>query len=182
MNFSIDVSSYHLRNMGDLAMLQVAVSRIRDYAPSAEIRIFTSAPERLRSLVPDTIPMSPRGRNKCFRYGIFPKSGVGSFGYQSSFSFLEDRLRMKLLTSLVRLMRNELPDWTRFQSVRSFLKAISESDVVVATGGGFLTESSMNHGIMVLSTLELAYKTGKPTTLFGQGIGPIISKHFGEKL
>jgi colanic acid/amylovoran biosynthesis protein len=43
----------------------------------------------------------------------------------------------------------------------------------VASGGGYLTDTWWWHGAGVLSLLSLAQRLGKPTAMFGQGIGPL---------
>ena len=44
MNILVDSCSYNCQNAGDLAMLTVAVSRLRELWPSAAIAVVTNAP------------------------------------------------------------------------------------------------------------------------------------------
>jgi polysaccharide pyruvyl transferase WcaK-like protein len=49
----------------------------------------------------------------------------------------------------------------------------------VASGGGYLTDTWWWHGAGVLSLLRLAQRLGKPTAMFGQGVGPISERGRG---
>ncbi len=48
--------------------------------------------------------------------------------------------------------------------------------MVIVSGGGFITDHFKNHALGILDTLNLAQKLGKPTAMFGQGIGPLENK------
>ena len=55
MRILIDHSGYDLLNIGDVAMLQSCVIRLRHLWPGAEIMVISHAPERLASYCPGTI-------------------------------------------------------------------------------------------------------------------------------
>src|SRR5438093_8501669 len=86
------------------------------------------------------------------------------------------------------MIRLHLPDLTRrivtwrrrrrrreWQHVAPFLECLSAADLVVATGGGFVTDAFWWQAERVLTTLSLASIMGKPTAMLGQGLGPISS-------
>ena len=56
---------------------------------------------------------------------------------------------------------------------RTAIAAVRQSDLVVASGGGYLADMWWWHAVGVLSLLALAQRFGTPTAMFGQGIGPI---------
>jgi polysaccharide pyruvyl transferase WcaK-like protein len=58
----IDPSSHHLLNLGDVAMLQVCVTRLRETWPGARVDVVTEAPERLRRYSQAATPVPARGR------------------------------------------------------------------------------------------------------------------------
>ena len=58
----IEHSDHWLINMGDLAMMQVTLSRVRKLWPTARIGVMTEAPHLLRAYFPDAEPISPAGR------------------------------------------------------------------------------------------------------------------------
>ena len=57
MKIFVENSGYDLENMGDVAMLQVTVSRLQSLWPDAVIVILTNAPEKLAELCPNTFPV-----------------------------------------------------------------------------------------------------------------------------
>ncbi len=56
---------------------------------------------------------------------------------------------------------------------RTAVQAVRAADLVVASGGGYVTDTWWWHASGVLSLLSLAQRLGKPTAMFGQGIGPM---------
>ncbi len=59
---------------------------------------------------------------------------------------------------------------------------VESSDAVVAAGGGYFTDSFPIQADGILDTLALAQKMGKPTALFGQGLGPLTNGGIKKKL
>jgi polysaccharide pyruvyl transferase WcaK-like protein len=53
------------------------------------------------------------------------------------------------------------------------IKAVAAADLVVASGGAYVTDTWWWHAAGVLSLMALAQRLGKPTAMFGQGLGPI---------
>lgn len=58
----IDPGSHDVLNLGDIAMLQVAVDRVGGLWPDAEVAVLTSDPDRLARHVPGTCPLPAAGR------------------------------------------------------------------------------------------------------------------------
>ena len=54
-----------------------------------------------------------------------------------------------------------------------YFPAVKDADLVVATGGGYLTDSFPGMVDGVCTTMELAQQFGKPTAMLGQGLGPL---------
>jgi polysaccharide pyruvyl transferase WcaK-like protein len=59
-------------NLGDVAMLQVSVARLREAMPSARVEVITEAPELLRHYCRDVTPVPARGR-----YGLLANGRPG---------------------------------------------------------------------------------------------------------
>jgi len=59
--------------------------------------------------------------------------------------------------------------------VITFLTALAEADLVVASGGGYVTDLFEAHAALVLSLLGIAIRLGRTTAMLGQGLGPIRS-------
>src|ERR1700744_241307 len=53
------------------------------------------------------------------------------------------------------------------------LGAVRQADLVVSSGGGFINDVFWVHAAGVLGVLAAAQRLGKPTAMFGQGIGPL---------
>src|SRR5256885_509811 len=70
MRIIVDNGTYHLTNLGDVAMLQVAVSRLRALFPDADIHVISQAPHLLQKFCPGTHAVSPVGRDRWFGAGI----------------------------------------------------------------------------------------------------------------
>lgn len=152
----IDQSGYDLLNVGDVAMLQSCVVRLRRLWPGAEIMVICHAPRRLASYCPGTI-------------------GIGRT--------IADRPVVRVLPRRLRLAAEQAWKMTapyvacrsrsRKSRPRTAIQAVQAADLVLASGGGYLTDTWWWHAAGVLSLLALAQRLGKPTAMFGQGIGPV---------
>ena len=162
MRILVDQSGYELLNVGDVAMLQSCVLRLRQQWPDAEIMVVSHAPERLPSYCPDVI-------------------GVGrTFADLPSLQFLPRKLRLaseQAWKSAAPYLANRIGH-SRSRPVRprTVIQAVRAADIVVASGGGYVTDTWWWHAAGILSLLSLAQRLDKPTAMFGQGIGPITQR------
>ena len=155
----VDHDGYDLLNLGGVAMLQACVVRLRQQWPDAEIKVIAHAPDRLQSYC----------------------SGTTAIGR----TFADSRY-LQVFPRKVRLTSEQL--WRilgpQFRYIvgrghggdgapRTAIEAVRWADVVVAAGGGYLTDIWWWHAAGVLSLLDLAQRLDKPTAMFGQGIGPL---------
>ncbi len=162
------VSGGDMCNVGDIAMLQVAVARVRRLLPDAEIHVLTGCATRTERFLPTARPVMGDGRNTFF--------APGSLFKQLALILPECERRAivrfpcstgRIIALKKRLRGRPAPE------VLSFLKLIRSSSLVIATGGGYITDAFSHHGRSSLDTLEMAQRWGIPTALVGQGIGPI---------
>jgi polysaccharide pyruvyl transferase WcaK-like protein len=175
----IDNSGYELKNHGDLAMLSVAAHRFRKNFPNSKIYIFTDAPIRLVQLIPFAIPMPVAGRRQWdlkwnvigSLHKLFPKLML-TWLEEQEVSF---KLKYPILSRRWIEKRLSKRGYDT-HSMQSYLNLIEQVDMVVATGGGYITDSFAEHASALLRTLALAQYYGKPTALFGQGLGPVKNK------
>src|ERR1700733_2477511 len=58
----VEPSDYLLRNVGDMAMMQIAIERLAALWPDAAIQVLTDDPQTLRKLCPRALPLSSEGR------------------------------------------------------------------------------------------------------------------------
>jgi polysaccharide pyruvyl transferase WcaK-like protein len=194
MRILVDNGTYDLRNKGDVAMLQVAAARLSNLWPSASIEVITRAPYLLKLYCPNARPVGPYGdydlsktRNllrdfqrlvpsSIFRL-MFELRGEVWHRWPSLVQFL--RVEPKTQSQGRGRLKRKCPESdTRDKEKGSedkplFLTMVRAADLVVASGGGYITDAFKKHSIQVLTRLEAAIQLGKPTALFGQGLGPI---------
>jgi polysaccharide pyruvyl transferase WcaK-like protein len=169
----VDHSGYHLANVGDAAMLQMALLRLRERFPAARTFVFTYFPERLERLNPEAIPVFPR-IHALARRGRLPKKA--EYGLSQLWKIAAPRLPS--LAPLARWLETRLPT----REGRDLLPALAEADLVVAAGGGYLTDAFRPHALGVVSVLRTAQRLGRPTAMMGQGIGPIADGAFARSV
>lgn len=158
----VDQSGYDLLNVGDVAMLQSCVLRLRRLWPSAEIMVICHAPQRLASYCPGTIAV---GRT----YADLPL--VRLLPRRPRLAAEQAwKIAAPYFSCRFGLGRPRAP---RYKRMRTAIQAVRAADLVVASGGGYLTDTWWWHAAGVLSLLALAQRLGKPTAMFGQGVGPI---------
>jgi len=154
----VDQSGYDLLNIGDVAMLQSCVARLRLQWPDAEIMVIAHQPRQLALYCPGTIAIGP------------------TFADLRILRFLPRRIRLaaeqawKMVAPYfsARIWHRHRPS-----RPRTAVQAVRTADLVVASGGAYLTDTWWWHAAGVLSLFSLAQRLGKPTAMFGQGIGPI---------
>ena len=66
--------------------------------------------------------------------------------------------------------------------MRTFLSAFEAADLAVCTGGGFINDTFRGHARTILEQLALGARQGKPTAMFGQGIGPLGDAPLRERM
>jgi polysaccharide pyruvyl transferase WcaK-like protein len=174
----IDNSGYELRNMGDVAMLAVAVQRIYEMYPDADLHVFTTEVDRLRKYAPDVKPVTPEGRLIWgATWNIF-----GGFHKLVPQQFHHNLFRLEQNIKINRPLLAKR--WITFRltkrgydlsAMHQYFELIENADIVIATGGGYITDPFQEHAMRLLQTLALATKQGKPIALLGQGLGPADS-------
>src|SRR5439155_8100354 len=120
----VDNSGYALTNMGDVAMLQGGVTRLRRLWPDADVAVLTSRPERLARYVPSARPVIHRGRDQY----IAPGAVLGRLGRSARGA--EDMIRLHLPDLTRRIVtwrrRRRRREW---QHVAPFLECLSAADL-----------------------------------------------------
>lgn len=174
MKILVEQSAYSLTNMGDLAMLQIAVSRLRELFPTALIEVFTGAPHKFVSFCPEANPIDFAGQNIWFSPLIKIPSQSNSASTNKYLSNFEWNMRVRYSSLLKALFHLKSKPFRRdISSLDSFLEAIYSADLVVSTGGGYITDTFEEKTITSLGILGLAGQLGTPTIMLGQGIGPL---------
>jgi colanic acid/amylovoran biosynthesis protein len=175
VNILVDSCSYNCQNAGDLAMLTVAVSRLRELWPTAAINVITNAPELVI--------------RHCGAVGSVPVRGRRLLLEERLLGPLHRRLPDRLWKQWTQVERELLLDRPSLfktsiglksavsgrntRDVGEFLEAIDTADLVVVNGAGIIADAFRDNALGILTTLDLASRSGTPTALFGQGLGPI---------
>jgi polysaccharide pyruvyl transferase WcaK-like protein len=186
MRILLEPSDYILRNAGDMAMMEVAVERLRRLWPHASIEIFSDAPDRMPDYGKNVRALSAEGRRIWFASGflsgvlrrylpgrisrrLFTKEWQTVRGPQ-----YEDFLRRKLPWLTAWALRQQFKNQPNSRKkLQGFLSAVSSADLVIANGMGGITDAFPAYASELLDTLSLAMRRGAVTALMGQGIGPL---------
>ena len=159
MRVLVDHSGYELLNIGDIAMLQACVSRLKKLWPDAAIAVYTESPERLAQYCPGVAAVGPT---------VLGRRGVSAAPLSLQ---LAAEQAWKMFLPLVARGRRRCSA-AESDSAR-ILGAVRQADLVVSSGGGFINDVFWVHAAGVLGVLAAAQRLGKPTAMFGQGIGPL---------
>ena len=165
---------YWLSNKGDLAMLDVTLRRLLQRWPAARVGVLTSAPLLLRAFAPAVEPLTVTGSGAWSRSGpaarLAARLGPGVVGHPSiAWLSARDRVggyRERLATRLGRRRSSgHGSGWVP--------AAASDATLVLAIGGGYLTDVDAEQVHRTLDLLEHAVDRGIPTAMVGQGLGPL---------
>jgi len=179
----VDSCSYNCQNVGDLAMLITAVSRLRRLQPSASIRVITNAPALTERHCGDVGTVPVRGRRLILQERLLgPMARLMPAAASALWTEVEDRLRMRRpawfelsLRVKQRLSHRDAAD------AGSFLSAVKTADLVVVSGAGVMTDAFAENAFGILATLDLAQRCGVPTAMVGQGVGPIAGSRLRQR-
>ena len=185
MNILVDSCSYNCQNAGDLAMLTVAVTRLRELWPGASLQIITNAPDRIARHCGgdvDTVPV--RGRRLLLENRLLgrvsswlPGTSSHSHGTGSSGSWHGERPAVASASLTIKAALNG----RRGSDVSAYLAAVERADLLVVNGAGIITDAFRDNALGILSTLDLVSRRGVPTAMFGQGLGPIHDPELRER-
>jgi len=172
----VDPGSHAMLNLGDVAMLQVCVERLRELYPTASIGVVTSSPELLGQHCPGTEAVPAAGR-----YEWFGRPWDGG-AYVSALA-AEKRARLERLAEGLRGTGRRAARAALYaelaarepagDDVREFVGWLLGSDALVISGRGHTTDAFLKDSLETLKLLRTAAALGARTAMFSQGIGPI---------
>lgn len=175
----IEPGTFTSLNLGDLAMLQVAICRLRAELPSAELRVFTQDADALAESCPGALPLSDDARREWYAEHFF-LGGVHSFLPRAASRRLAHaqhgmrRRYPRLMRSAMRLRAHS--SLARWKGIRSFLEVMERASLVVIAGQHTIADAFYSRARNLLDTLETAILDGIPTVMLGQGIGPLTNR------
>lgn len=172
----IEPGSHAMLNLGDIAMVQVCVERLRALWPEASIGVVTEAPDRLEQHCPGVEVVPALGQHEWFER---PWDGgaysplLGASG-RDRFARLARRLGHAGPRGARAAVRAELlAREPAKDDLRKFVGWLLSADGVVVAGRGGTTDAFLEDGVEVLNLIHTAAALGIPTAMFGQGLGPI---------
>jgi colanic acid/amylovoran biosynthesis protein len=165
----------HLLNLGDVAMRQVAVARLRELWPDAAIRILTKDGDEVRRAIPGAEPLDVRAQRAWF-HELTPEA-------------IRSRLSARLAARVATAERSARARWprrvdaavtTKRRLLRqstldggSFLDTVLDSDLVFVSGAGAINDHFGTRISRAFDLLALAHAQGIATAMMGQGVGPL---------
>ena len=186
----VENGEYWLRNHGDLAMLAATISRLRDWWPHARIAVLTEVPALLRAYFPGVEPISGYD-NDPWAKPSWVELLAGRLGPRIVGPIALGRLRLRVwlarkarpivskisrpltLTSPTNTTTSPEAATTKYVLPPGSAAAAREASLVVALGGGYLTDADPAQTVRALTLLEYASDQGVRAVLVGQGIGPL---------
>lgn len=169
------------QNMGDVAMLQAAVTRIRSAWPNAVIQVLTESPSNLARYCPGARPLSRAGCTCLVKHQIFPNRYRQLLPAKAG-----NRLRSvehdvgarwpAFLEFLVYRKLSFRDDSQRLHDFDVFLDALNSADLLLVCGSGGFADSCQSWNLFALGVMEAAIQRGVAVAMFGQGMGPLTDK------
>ena len=152
-------------NLGDLAMLQVALERIKTLWPEAVLSVLTRDPDALREHCPGVEAVPWKGRNRWLQCPALP--GIW-------FPKIPGEIRRRFPMTPTHGWRFAwLLASGRRQIVEQFSEALFRSNLVVLSGCGLLADPFAHNARQMLDTLAAAQRADISTALLSQGLGPM---------
>lgn len=171
-----DYVLHHAVNMGDVAMLQVAVSRLAVLWPGARIDVLSDTPDVVPTVCPPATALSSTGRRLWLSPVVVPARVAARLPtpVTDRLPALARQLRLRSPRLAEAVWRRRLRhDSSAAASLHEFVDAVSRADLVVAAGMGGITDAFAEFGLGLLETLALAIRRRRKTAMVGQGIGPL---------
>ncbi|WP_249359345.1 polysaccharide pyruvyl transferase family protein [Nocardia cyriacigeorgica] len=171
----IDNGEYWLRNRGDIAMMAVTVERLRQHWPQARIGMLTSEPAILRAMMPAAEPIDaarPWGRRGRLP-GRWGSDLAGPVALRWRAATEAPKSRLRTLRAAVADEQEIPPTAPRGEPASPIPVAADSASLVLALGGGYMTDVDLYQAHRTLDLLEYAQRRGVPTAMIGQGLGPL---------
>lgn len=181
----VENGEYWLRNRGDIAMMAVTVERLRDRWPRARIGVLTHQPGILRALLPTAEPLcgpdwSWRGDGwaaRLSRRAATKLGGPAALHWRAATDGPKDRLRALRSAAKRRTAGPGITEHVTVPADSAFPveipAAVEQASLVLALGGGYMTDVDRYQAHRTLNLLEYGRGRGIPTALVGQGLGPL---------
>lgn len=180
MKIFVIPGTYSYSNIGDTAMFQIAINRLRENFPLSRLATFSLRQDLLYEISTDVASIGIEGRDfwHSFKELLSPLSRLSPKILSSIILQIERKVRIHYpltFLQLCNLRRKILRHNYPISLLQEFIDAILKSNLIVVSGMGGIHDS---HGgakrtFRLLDIIEMAIIHGIPVVLLGQGIGPI---------
>lgn len=160
MRILIDPGTTNCRNVGDVAVLQAAVARLRDFRPDATIDVLTAEPAELETHCPTT-----RAADEVARRRLLVREFDEAMPLSAARGRPLDRFR-GMVRGIGRTRGSRA-------ATEALVRQLDDTDLFVACGQATLADADRVHALRLLRTALLAQRRGIPVAFFSQGIGPL---------
>ncbi|MFC9994994.1 polysaccharide pyruvyl transferase family protein [Nocardia sp. NPDC127526] len=178
----VDNGEYWLRNRGDIAMMVMTVQRLRERWPGARIGMLTDQPRVLRAVLPEAEPVFAAAGGHWGRSGLAGQVdalvgtklvGPAALQWRAATEVPKHHLRgaRKQVRDMLRGERE--PEPAGIPELPPVPAAIRTASLVIAQGGGYMTDVDLYQAHRTLNLLEQAQRLGIPNVMLGQGLGPM---------
>lgn len=184
MRILVNSGDHKCSNMGDLAMLKIAVRRLDRLFPGATIRVLTSNPEVLEDEVTTAKALSSTVLQRWFSdrclfgslHNALPKGASRALRFGNrKLRRNAPRIMEALVKAKIKLLKLDDTD------ILDFLANMRQVDLVVLCGQGTLADVFIKDSYALLDFVEMAVRNGRRTVMFGQGIGPLTDPGLQER-
>jgi colanic acid/amylovoran biosynthesis protein len=175
MRILLEPGSYTCLNLGDVAMMQVALSRLSSLWPQAQIQIVTQSPGLLQTYCPQALPVPLAGKRAWLQarlLGRFHRSLRYALGQRADLADAALRRRMPGLATRLLAWKMRVRNLA-FAEVRTFLDSILNADLMVVSGSGVFADPFCERALQLMDTLAMAQQLAIPCVMFSQGFGPV---------
>ena len=156
----VQTGSNDLDNLGDLAMLEVLIERIRERQTDVSFSVFARDPDKVRSLGREVKQIAVEQK------GEWAMARSAYLGARSLAPSIDSTIRRRFPSLYQSLIRSKARSLANAETVGS-------ADMLVVSGGGFLTDVFPGQAWPVFERLRVAIESRIPFALMGQGIGPM---------
>lgn len=165
MNIFILPGTLRGDNFGDVAMLQVALARLKTIWPDATLHVLTEDAARLKQFCRAAEPVPWSGFRRWLDTATLPRIFFPGIPPERRHHF---PLRRGKKFPLLRLLHPR-----QGIAARQFARAFFNADLVVMAGCGLLNDAFKPQAGRMLAALAAAQRANIPTALLGQGLGPL---------
>ncbi len=168
MRAIVQTGSHELDNLGDRAMLEVMIDRIRQRHRGAHFSVFARDAGKVRSLGRGVqhVPVEQKRE-----WALLRACYLGARRVLPSADWFLRKRRPWLYNSVLQMKARALVNG----------EVLQEADILLVSGGGFITDVFPGQAWPVLERLHAAMRQNIPFALLGQGVGPLRDSKLVQK-